>query len=289
MNEASFTTISWPAPAKLNLFLHVTGRRPDGYHTLQTLFQFLDVCDELRFDLTGDGRIVRARELAGVPEERDLCVRAARLLQAASGITQGAVIHLDKRLPLGGGLGGGSSDAATTLLALNELWGCGLTPEALGALGLKLGADVPVFVRGHAAWAEGVGEMLTPADPPERWVVVLAPAVAVSTAQVFSAFDREHDLTPYSPAITIRDFHAGRGRNDLEPVVRRLYPEVDNALKWLGNFGDARMTGSGACVFLPVADEASGRAILAQCPAALAGGFVTRSRNVHALHARRRN
>ncbi|HWR87054.1 MAG TPA: 4-(cytidine 5'-diphospho)-2-C-methyl-D-erythritol kinase, partial [Acidiferrobacterales bacterium] len=194
-----------------------------------------------------------------------------------------AVIHLDKRLPLGGGLGGGSSDAATTLLALNELWGCGLAPDALAALGLKLGADVPVFVRGHAAWAEGVGEVLTPAEPPERWVVVLAPAVSVSTAEVFAVYDRELDLTPYSPAITIRDFHAGRGRNDLEPVVRRLYPEVDNALKWLGNFGDARMTGSGACVFLPVTDEASGRAILAQCPAALAGGFVARGRNVHPL------
>ncbi len=168
-------TISWPAPAKLNLFLHVTGRRPDGYHTLQTLFQFLDVADELRFDQTRDGRIVRARELAGVPEEHDLCVRAARLLQASSGITQGAVIHLDKRLPLGGGLGGGSSDAATTLLALNELWGCGLTPEALATLGLTLGADVPIFVHGHAAWAEGVGEILTPADPPEPWVVVLVP------------------------------------------------------------------------------------------------------------------
>ena len=276
-------TASWPAPAKLNLFLHVTGRRPDGYHTLQTLFQFLDVGDELRFDLTGDGRIARANLLPGVPEDRDLCVRAARLLQAASGTTQGAVIHLDKRLPLGGGLGGGSSDAATTLLALNELWGCNLAPEALAALGLTLGADVPVFVRGHAAWAEGVGEILTPADPPERWVVVLAPAVAVSTAQAFAAFDREHDLTPYSPAITIRAFHAGRGRNDLEPVVLRLYPEVDNALKWLGKFGDARMTGSGACVFLPVADEASGRAILAQRPAALAGGFVARGRNVHPL------
>ena len=276
-------TASWPAPAKLNLFLHVTGRRPDGYHTLQTLFQFLDVGDELRFDLTGDGRIARANLLPGVPEDRDLCVRAARLLQAASGTTQGAVIHLDKRLPLGGGLGGGSSGAATSLLALNDLGGCTLAPEALAALGLTLGADVPVFVRGHAAWAEGVGEILTPADPPERWVVVLAPAVAVSTAQVFAAFDREHDLTPYSPAITIRDFHAGRGRNDLEPVVRRLYPEVDNALKWLGKFGDARMTGSGACVFLPVADEASGRAILAQRPAALAGGFVARGRNVHPL------
>ena len=283
MNEASFTTASWPAPAKLNLFLHVTGRRPDGYHTLQTLFQFLDVGDDLLFDVTRDGRIARANSLPGVPEDRDLCVRAARLLQAASGSTQGAVIHLDKRLPLGGGLGGGSSDAATTLLALNELWGCGLATDVLAALGLKLGADVPVFVHGHAAWAEGVGEILTPAEPPERWVVVLAPAVSVSTAQVFAAFDRELDLTPYSPAITIRDFHAGRGRNDLEPVVRRLYPEVDNALKWLGNFGDARMTGSGACVFLPVADEVAGRAILAQCPAALAGGFVARGRNVHPL------
>jgi 4-diphosphocytidyl-2-C-methyl-D-erythritol kinase len=216
-------------------------------------------------------------------------VRAARLLQAARGTTQGAVIHLDKRLPLGGGLGGGSSDAATTLLALNELWDCGLAPEALAALGLKLGADVPVFVRGHAAWAEGVGEALTPVDPPEQWMAVLAPAVTVSTAQVFAAYDRELDLTPYSPAITIRDFHAGRVRNDLEPVVRRLYPEVDNALKWLGNFGEARMTGSGACVFLPVADETAGQEIVAQRPKALAGGFVTHGRNVHPLQVRRQN
>jgi 4-diphosphocytidyl-2-C-methyl-D-erythritol kinase len=282
-------TASWPAPAKLNLFLHVTGRRPDGYHTLQTMFQFLDVGDELQYEVTRDGRITRANPLPGVPEERDLCVRAARLLQAASGTTQGAVIHLDKRLPLGGGLGGGSSDAATTLLALNELWDCSLTPEALAALGLQLGADVPVFVRGYAAWAEGVGEELTPVNPPEQWMVVLAPAVSVSTAEVFAAYDNERDLTPYSPAITIRDFHAGRGRNDLEPVVRRLYPEVDNALKWLGNFGDARMTGSGACVFLPVADEVAGRAIVAQCPSALAGGFVARGRNVHPLQVRRQN
>ena len=298
-------TASWPAPAKLNLFLHVTGRRPDGYHTLQTLFQFLDVHDDLKFEVTRDGRITRAQVLAQVPEDSDLSVRAARLLQAATGTKQGAVIHLDKRLPLGGGLGGGSSDAATVLLALNKLWGCGLAPEALAALGLKLGADVPVFVRGHAAWAEGVGEVLVPAEPPEHWLVVLAPPVTVSTVQVFAAYDREVqmrsaaaryrdggrelDLTPYSPAITIRDFHAGRVRNDLEPVVRRLYPEVDNALKWLGNFGNARMTGSGACVFLAVADKPAGEAILAQCPAALASGFVTRGRNVHPLHARRQN
>jgi 4-diphosphocytidyl-2-C-methyl-D-erythritol kinase len=298
-------TATWPAPAKLNLFLHVTGRRPDGYHTLQTLFQFLDFGDELRFDVTRDGRLVRAEILPGVSEEHDLCLRAARLLQVASGTTQGAVIHLDKRLPFGGGLGGGSSDAATTLLALNELWGCGFAPDALAALGLKLGADVPVFVRGHAAWAEGVGEVLTPVEPPERWMVLLVPAVTVSTARVFAVFDhvlptqspfclpgvvvREQDLTPYSPAITIRDFHAGRVRNDLEPVVRRLYPEVDNALKWLGNFGEARMTGSGACVFLPVTDEAAGQKIVAQCPAALASGLVTHSRNVHPLRVRRQN
>jgi 4-diphosphocytidyl-2-C-methyl-D-erythritol kinase len=282
-------TASWPAPAKLNLFLHVTGRRPDGYHTLQSLFQFLDFGDVLRFDLTHDGRISRATALPGVPEEHDLCLRAARLLQVASGTTRGAVIHLDKRLPNGGGLGGGSSDAATTLLALNELWDCGLDTEALAALGLRLGADVPVFVRGHAAWAEGVGEVLSPVEPPEQWMVVLVPAATVSTAQVFAAFDRERDLTPYSPAITIRDFHAGHVRNDLEPVVRRLYPEVDNALKWLGNFGEPRMTGSGACVFLSVTDQAAGQEIVAQCPAQLAGGLVTRSRNVHPLRMRRQN
>jgi 4-diphosphocytidyl-2-C-methyl-D-erythritol kinase len=289
VNEASFTTASWPAPAKLNLFLHVTGRRPDGYHTLQTLFQFLDVGDELRFDLTHDGHIVRAAELPGVSEAHDLCLRAARLLQIASGTSQGAVIHLDKHLPFGGGLGGGSSDAATTLLALNELWGCGLDSEALAALGLKLGADVPVFVRGHAAWAEGVGEVLTPVEPPERWMVLLVPAVSVSTAQVFAVFDRERDLTPYSPTITIRDFHAGHVRNDLEPVVRRLYPEVDNALKWLANFGDPRMTGSGACVFLPVSDQVAGQEIVSRCPVELAGGLVTHSRNVHPLRQYRQN
>ena len=288
MNEASFTTASWPAPAKLNLFLHVTGRRPDGYHTLQTLFQFLDIHDELQFEVTSDGRITRPRALPGVPEEQDLCLRAARLLQAASRTTQGAIIHLGKRLPVGGGLGGGSSDAATTLLALNKLWGCGLTLEALATLGLKLGADVPVFVQGLAAWGEGVGELLTPAEPPEHWFVVLAPKVMVSTAQVFAAFSHESDLTPYRPAITIRDFRAGQTCNDLEPVVRRLYPEVDNALNWLGEFGEARMTGSGSCVFLPVADEATGQAILMQCPAALADGFVTRGLNHHPLHARLR-
>ena len=268
------------------MFLHVTGRRADGYHVLQTLFQFLDIHDRLRFEITPDGRIVRAAALADVPEDRDLCVRAARLLQETTGGARGAVIHLDKRLPLGGGLGGGSSDAATTLLVLNHLWGCGLTLDALAALGLRLGADVPVFVRGHAAWAEGVGEVLTPIEPPPSWFVVLAPPAMVSTARVFADFDAEPQLTPGSPPITIRGFRAGQGRNDLEPVVRRLVPEVDKALTWLGNFGGARMTGSGACVFLPVKSEARGLEILAHCPQGLADGFVARGINRHPVHQR---
>lgn len=277
----------WPAPAKLNLFLHVTGRRPDGYHTLQTLFQFLDFADRLQFTPTDDGRILRSNPLPGIPEESDLTVRAARLLRETTGVVPGVAIRLDKQLPLGGGLGGGSSDGATTLLALNQLWKCGLDLEQLAALGLQLGADVPVFVRGRAAWAEGVGEVLTPAAPPETWYVVLAPPVAISTAQVFAAFDRNTDLTLERPPLTIRDFHAGRARNDLEPVVRRLYPEVDNALTWLGKFGDARMTGSGACVFVPVDSEARGREILAARPGSQEmNGFVARGRNVHPLHAR---
>ena len=280
-------TPSWPAPAKLNLFLHVTGRRPDGYHTLQTLFQFLDYGDRLQFTPTDDGHILRTNPLPGVPEESDLTVRAARLLRETAGVRSGAAIWLDKQLPLGGGLGGGSSDAATTLLALNQLWNCGFNLDQLADLGLKLGADVPVFVRGHAAWAEGVGEVLSPAEPPESWYVVLRPPVAISTAAVFAAFDRETDLTLARPPLTIRDFHAGRARNDLEPVVRRLYPEVDNALTWLGKFGDARMTGSGACVFVPVESEARGREILAARPGTQEmNGFVARGLNVHPLHAR---
>lgn len=278
-------TAIWPAPAKLNLFLHITGRRPDGYHTLQTLFQFLDIHDQLRFEVTNDRRIARATDLPGVPQDQDLCVRAAQLLQAASGVGQGAVIHLNKHLPAGGGLGGGSSDAATCLLALNELWSCGMTRAELAVLGLQLGADVPVFVKGQAAWAEGIGEILTSVDVAEQWFVVLVPPVKVSTAQVFAAYDRELHLTPSRAAITIRDFRAGRSQNDLESVVRRLVPEVDNALKWLADFGPARMTGSGACVFLPVADEMAGAAILARCPTTLASGFVARGLNQHPLHA----
>jgi 4-diphosphocytidyl-2-C-methyl-D-erythritol kinase len=269
----------WPAPAKLNLFLHVVGRRADGYHLLQTAFQFLDYCDELSFEITSDGRIARASDVAGVDEGADLCLRAARLLQAQAGTARGAVISLTKRIPVGGGLGGGSSDAATTLIALNELWATGLTRAALAELGLQLGADVPVFVHGHAAWAEGVGEVLTPLDLDESWYVVLAPPVQVATREVF----QDPDLTRQTPPLTIRAFRAGQGANDLEAVVRRRYPEVDRTIRWLSQYGPARMTGSGACVFVTVASRAAGEQIVERAPC---GGFVARGLNRHPLYIR---
>ncbi len=269
-----------PAPAKLNLFLHVTGRRADGYHTLQTLFQFLDHGDVVTLARRGDGRIVRRGGPPGVAPDDDLAVRAARLLQARTGTAAGADITVDKRLPAGGGLGGGSSDAATVLAGLNRLWGTGLDEDALAALGLDLGADVPVFVRGRAAWAEGVGEVLAPvAELDEPWYVVLVPPVAVSTAEVFA----HPQLPRQCPPIKIRDFLAGRATNVLESIVRSRYPEVDAALRELGRLGPARMTGSGACVFAPFADEEAARAAWA----ALApewDGFVARGRNRSPLH-----
>ena len=269
----------WPAPAKLNLFLHITGRRADGYHTLQTVFQFLDYGDELEFAITDDGRITRATPLPGVPEDKDLTVRAARLLQETTGIHRGVQIHLTKRIPVGGGLGGGSSDAATTLLALNELWGASLSRTELATLGLRLGADVPIFVRGQAAWAEGIGEILTPLEPEEAWYLVVVPPVHVSTAQVFA----DPELTRYSPPLTIRDFHAGHGlQNDLEAIVRSRYPEVDRALRWLSEFGAPRMSGSGGCVFLKVTEADRGRQILERIPKPFTG-FVARGMNRHPL------
>lgn len=236
---------SWPAPAKLNLFLHITGRREDGYHNLQTVFQFLDYGDDLSFSVREDGAIHRRSDLPGVSAEQDLVVRAARLLQAKAGIRQGIDISVDKRLPLGGGLGGGSSNAATTLLALNRIWGINLSLEQLAEMGLGLGADVPVFIQGQAAWAEGVGEHLAPVELPEPWYVVLAPPVSVSTAEIFAARQLLRDCPP----ITIRDFLAGQGMNVCEPVVLEHYPEVKAAFDDLGQFGDVRMTGTGACVF----------------------------------------
>ena len=270
---------SWPAPAKINLFLHVTGRRADGYHILQTVFQFLDYADALEFSVTEDGRITRSTPLDGVPEAQDLCVRAARLLQQTRAGRQGVQIHLTKRIPRGGGLGGGSSDAATTLLVLNGLWDTRLSVPELATLGLTLGADVPVFIHGHAAWAEGIGEILTPIEPPQDWYLVVVPPVVVSTAEVFA----DSELTRFSSPLTIRDFREGCGfRNDLEPLVRRRYPEVDRAMRWLTEFGEPRMSGSGGCVFLKIADAAQGRQMLERIPTPFTG-FVARGLNRHPL------
>lgn len=271
--------LTLPAPAKLNLFLHVTGRRADGYHTLQTLFQLLDHSDTLSFDARSDNTITLTPELAGVPSEQNLIVRAARLLQAHSGCSLGANIRLDKQLPMGGGIGGGSSDAATTLLGLNALWQLGLSIDTLAQLGLTLGADVPVFVRGRSAWAEGVGEQLQPVDLPTRNYLILVPACAVSTAEIFSS----EALTRDTSAIKIAAFREQGGRNDCEPVVRELYPEVAFALDWLSRFAPARMTGTGACVFAAFDDRATAENILAQRPTGY-GGFVATGVNLSPLH-----
>ena len=270
----------WPAPAKLNLFLHITGRRDDGYHSLQTVFQFLDYGDRLYFALRTDGAIRCFGGPPGVPADADLCVRAARLLQKTAGVRMGVDIYNEKRLPAGAGLGGGSSDAATTLWVLNRLWAAGLEPEPLAGLGLRLGADVPVFLFGRAAWAEGVGELLTPVDLPEPWYLVVNPAASVSTAAVFA----DPELTRNSPRMTIRDFLSGGGHNDCEAVVRRRYPEVAAALDWLNRFAAARMTGTGACIFAPFATQAEAQAIRRQLPAGWTG-FVARGENRSPLHA----
>lgn len=267
------------APAKLNLFLHVTGRRADGYHLLQSVFRFVDYGDTVWLGVRQDGRIRRLQDIPGVPESQDLTVRAASLLQAAASCALGADIRLEKRLPLGGGLGGGSSDAATVLLGLNHLWGLGLSRQSLQELALQLGADVPVFVFGEAAFAEGVGEVLRPIALPAAWYVVLIPPVQVATAAVFV----EPELTRNTPPIKIADFLSGAGRNDLQPVVVRKYPEVARHLDWLGRFGEARITGSGACVFLAVEDEAGARAILQELPRDMQG-FVARGLDRHPLY-----
>lgn len=253
----------WPAPAKLNLFLHVVGRRADGYHELQTVFRLLDFGDEVAIRVRADGRIERPLGLAGLAPEQDLVVRAARALQHASGTPLGADIRVDKRIPAGGGLGGGSSDAATVLRALDHLWTTRLGVDRLAEIGLPLGADVPVFVHGRSAWAEGIGEQLVPLDLPPQTYVVLDPAEAVPTGPVFAAAE----LTRNTPRTTIRGFLEGSAtRNDLEPVVRRRHPAVDAALAWLGRFATPRLTGSGGCAFAPVVDRAAGERIAAACP-----------------------
>jgi 4-diphosphocytidyl-2-C-methyl-D-erythritol kinase len=267
-------TRSWPAPAKLNLMLRVVGQREDGYHELQTVFQFIERQDELDFRLRDDGEIRLLSPAPGVPPETDLCYRSARALQQATGTRLGADITLHKRLPMGGGLGGGSSDAATTLVALNQLWGTGLTQTQLQSIGLRLGADVPIFIHGHAAWAEGIGEQFQPLEPPEHWYLILIPDCHVSTAEIFA----QSDLTRHSPRIKIRDFLGGDSRNDCLPVVRRRHPQVAAALDWLNQYAAPRLTGTGACVFAAFDDGQQARAAHRALPANLEG-FVTRGIN----------
>ena len=264
----------WPAPAKINHFLHVTGRRADGYHLLQTVFQFLDLVDELTITATADGRIRCLRNYQQVEEPDDLVVRAARLLKELGGSTRGADIRVEKKIPIGGGLGGGSSNAATTLVALNCLWDTGLTTDQLAEAGLILGADVPVFVRGFAAWGEGVGERLEPVELPEDWNLLIYPNFPVATAQVFNA----PALERATPRVTLDDFRQGRCRNDCERVVRQICPEVAAALDWLNARADARLSGTGASVFaaFPERDQAVG--LLEELPAKWQG-FVTRGCN----------
>ena len=266
-----------PAPAKLNLFLHVTGRRPDGYHLLQSVFILIGRADTLHFDLREDGEIVRLTEVPGVPPEQDLIVRALRLLQkkhverhgrAPAGID----VRIDKVLPMGGGLGGGSSDAATALMAANALWRTGLSTEELMALGLPLGADIPFFLYGRDAFVEGIGEIMQPAAVPPAWYVVIEPGVQAPTGPIFSAGDLTRDTKPvtiadFSRHITERKGLVQYGRNDLQGVACRLFPPVAEAVEWLAQFGDARMTGSGACVFCAFGSEPEADAVLARVPA----------------------
>lgn len=258
----------WPAPAKLNLFLHVVGRRPDGYHLLQTVFRFIDRADRLHFMPRDDGEIHLATPIPGVPADSDLTVRAARLLQQTTHCRQGVSIHLDKQLPMGGGLGGGSSDAATVLLALNHLWQTGLTRAQLETLGLSLGADVPIFVHGHNAFAEGIGESFTDVTLPPASYLVLHPAVQVPTASIFGAMELKRDTIAMRP----EEWHHGQGHNDLEAVACTKYPAVAEALAWLkARTPQAMMTGSGACVFAEFSRHDDAAALLAQCPAILNG------------------
>jgi 4-diphosphocytidyl-2-C-methyl-D-erythritol kinase len=268
----------YPAPAKLNLFLHVVGRRADGYHELQTVFRFLDCGDRLTIQVRADGSLLRGHSITGLSAEADLCLRAARLLQERTGCRLGAEITLDKRLPLGGGLGGGSSDAATVLIVLNRLWGLDLERDQLAALALELGADVPVFVCGDNAFAEGIGERLQPIVLPPAWYLVLVPPVSVPTRVVFN----DPELTRNSDRITMSAFFAGGVRNDLEAVVCRLFPVVRDHLEWLKCHAPARLTGSGACVFASFDEEHKAREVLTALPPQM-HGFVARGLEQHPL------
>ncbi|HBE9114724.1 4-diphosphocytidyl-2-C-methyl-D-erythritol kinase [Citrobacter braakii] len=275
----------WPSPAKLNLFLYITGQRADGYHTLQTLFQFLDYGDTLGIALRGDGEIRLLTPVEGVAHEDNLIVRAARLLIKAASESDrlpkgsGADISIEKRLPMGGGLGGGSSNAATVLVALNHLWQCGLSVDELAGLGLTLGADVPVFVRGHAAFAEGVGEILTPVEPEEKWYLVAHPGVSIPTPVIF----KDPDLPRNTPKRSIKTLLKCEFSNDCEVIARKRFREVDAALSWLLEYAPSRLTGTGACVFAEFDTESRARQVLEQAPEWLKG-FVAKGVNLSPLH-----
>ncbi|HHJ4329612.1 4-(cytidine 5'-diphospho)-2-C-methyl-D-erythritol kinase [Citrobacter freundii] len=275
----------WPSPAKLNLFLYITGQRADGYHSLQTLFQFLDYGDTIDIALRGDGEIRLLTPVEGVAHEDNLIVRTARLLMKVASESNrlpkgsGADISIDKRLPMGGGLGGGSSNAATVLVALNHLWQCGLSIDELAALGLTLGADVPVFVRGHAAFAEGVGEILTPVEPEEKWYLVAHPGVSIPTPVIFN----DPDLPRNTPKRSIKTLLKCEFGNDCEVIARKRFREVDAALSWLLEYAPSRLTGTGACVFAEFDTESRARQVLEQAPEWLKG-FVAKGVNLSPLH-----
>ncbi|MBL4671075.1 MAG: 4-(cytidine 5'-diphospho)-2-C-methyl-D-erythritol kinase [Arenicella sp.] len=282
MSEVSYSAKgAWPAPAKINLFLHIVGKRSDGYHNLQTVFQFIDYGGDLYFELNCQGRISRHYDL-GFSEEVDLCMRAAILLKEYADPDCGVEIGLTKRLPMGGGLGGGSSDAATVLIALNSLWNVGLSRQKLAEIGLLLGADVPVFVMGRSAWAEGVGEQLTPLELPETWFLVLNPQISVSTAQIFS--NKRLTATPEMKKIRAleKGIDSSFGENQLESIVRAEYPQVNSLIEWLSQYGQPRMSGSGGSVFMPVPNQQQGLEILAKRPS-YSVGFVAKGLNIHPL------
>jgi 4-diphosphocytidyl-2-C-methyl-D-erythritol kinase len=273
------TSITLPAPAKINHFLHICGRRDDGYHNLQTLFQFLDYSDELTFTPRNDSNIHISPPIENLAVQDNLIYKAAKALQQATNCTLGADIHLLKRLPMGGGIGGGSSNAATALLGLNALWQLKLPLAQLQEIGAKLGADIPIFIHGHTAWAEGIGDKLSNVEMPEKWYVVLTPATHVSTATIFS----HKDLTRDSQAITLAAFLEQGGRNDCQELVKKLHPEVEIALDFLNNHAPSRMTGTGACVFASFEDKTKAEEVLRDLPDSMTG-FIARSVNESPLH-----
>lgn len=278
---AQATTLTLPCPAKLNLFLHILGRRKDGYHQLQTVFQLLDYGDELKLTATEDSNIELATPLAGVKTKDNLIYRAAIALKAFAPPTCGARIRLDKRLPIGGGIGGGSSNAASTLVGLNSLWDVGLSLKELADLGAQLGADVPVFVLGETAWAEGIGEQLQPLRLKEEYYLVLVPGCHVSTAQIFS----HKDLTRDTLAITVAAFLERGGKNDCQKTVMSLFPQVRDAVEWLSQYGPTQLTGTGACVFAPFPSKEAAEAVIAKRPDEL-DGFIAKGVNQSPLHQR---